>query len=82
MLVPVMNVGVMRVAVPDRLMLVNVAVGFAAIPFKVMLMLMVFIVNMPVTMDERLVLVVVRVAFSEVNPDANAHQQGGDPERQ
>jgi len=75
-----MNVGVMRVAVPDGKMLVQVAVLASCHPFKFMCMLMVFVVNMHMVVFQHLMLVFMDVTFGKVQPHPEPHQCGGHPE--
>ncbi len=48
---------------------------------KVMCMLVMLIMTMPVRAFEHLVSVFVLVTFSHMQPDAECHQHGGNPER-
>lgn len=77
-----MNVRKVRMTVAQRRVFMFVAVGFAAVPFKWMLVLMMLVVHMPMAVLEWIVPVLVAVVFPQVNPHAKAHQQGGGPERQ
>jgi hypothetical protein len=74
MTMPMMKIGVVRVAVYH----VNVSVPVSVwLPGRVghgVLMLVMNIVTMPMPMLERLVTMFVLVAFSQVQPQANAHQ--------
>ena len=76
---PVVNVREMRMVVRQRLVLMRVAVGFAAIPTGLMRVLVVRIVAMPVTMRKRRVLVIVGVVFRQVQPDTDRHQPRRQP---
>jgi len=76
MAMPVMYVRVMRVAMADRQMAVRVVVRFAAIPVKVVLMLVMRIVRiMPVAVRVFgfFMRMLVLVAFGQVQPDADRH---------
>ena len=51
-----------------------------AIPFKIMFMLMVFIMHVTMLMRHRLVLMIMLVVFADVQPDTYSHEPAGDPE--
>jgi len=61
-----MNVGHMRMAVGDRLMGMRVGVGLAAIPGKIMAVLVVGVVHMRMCVLHCRVRMRVRVCFSQV----------------
>jgi hypothetical protein len=63
MTVPVMNIGIMRVTVRERLMAVSVAVWFARRVVRLMRVLMVLVMLMPVLVLDRLVAMLMLVAF-------------------
>lgn len=79
--VPVMNVRKMRMAVRDRQMHVRMRVRFVAVVRKIVRMLMMFVMPMPVRVLEPLVRMRVFMPFANVQPDAERHQRGSDPER-
>lgn len=81
MLVPVMDIGKVRVAVPDRCMVVQVGVGFSAIPFEVVFMLVMLVMGMSMAVHQRFMLILVCVVFGQVYPDTQRHQRGSDPEQ-
>jgi hypothetical protein len=75
------NVREMRVTVRDRQMRVRMRMRFIAIVRKVVRVLMMFVMPMPVRMLEPLVRMFVFVPFAHMQPDAERHQRGRDPER-
>lgn len=74
--VAVMDVRIMRMAVPQIRMLVGMCMRLCAIPFKIMLVLVMLIVAMHVRVRHRQMLVFMRMRFAQVQPDAAAHQRG------
>jgi hypothetical protein len=74
--VPVVDVRVVRMRVSERRVGVLVGVGLARIDAGGVLMLMVFVVDVPVGVRDRLVVVHVLVPLCQVKPDADAHQHG------
>ena len=78
--VPVVEVRVVRMAVHQRRMVVRMGVRRAAVPVRVVLMLVVHIVDMLVRVFHRVVDVRVQMPFGQVEPDAQGHERGGDPE--
>ena len=52
-----------------------------AIPFKIVCMLVMSIMSVGVAMLKWFVQVWVLMAFGQMQPDTNPHQQAGDPER-
>ena len=80
--VAVMQIRVVRVAVPQRNVAVPVDVGFASVPFESMLMPVVLVMHMRVRVLHLLVGVLMLVPFREVQPDAGGHEQRGNPERE
>lgn len=76
----VVNVRVMGVAVLQGSVSVRVAVCTVVIPFKVMRVLVVFIMAVCVIMFQRLVQMGMRVVLGEVQPHAQAHQCRSQPE--
>ncbi len=76
----VMNVRIMRMAMRDGLVLMQVSMRFCAIPGDGVSMLMVFVVHVRVIVVQRLVGMHMVVAFREVKPDARRHQHGRNPE--
>ena len=69
----VMEIGIVRVPVPKRLMPVPVRMRLGHRPFVSMAMM--FVVDMAVLVLERLVRVFVAVPFGQMKPDAERHQQ-------
>jgi hypothetical protein len=80
MLMPMMDAAIMMVRVPDRRVMMGMGVRLASIPLEVVLVLMVFVVDVWVRMEKRLVNMFVLVPFGKVQPDADAHQAGCHPE--
>ena len=80
MAVPMMDVGIVRVAVADRQMAVRMAVRFAAIPGEVVFVLVMQVMAVAMAVLDFLVGVGVLVAFRQVQPDAERHQCRGQPE--
>lgn len=81
MLVPVMDIGKVRVAVSDRCVVVQVVVGFSAIPFEVVFMLVMLVMGMSMAVHQRFMLMLVCMVLGQVYPDTQRHQRGGDPEQ-
>lgn len=65
----------------QRFVFVEMRVRFAPVPGEVVLVLMVLVVDVGVCVGKRLVLVPVRVALSEVQPNTNHHEPGRRPEQ-
>ena len=80
MRVPMMHVGVVRVAMRDRYVAVRMRVRLHAVPREIVFVLMVFVVLVRVSVLERLVRVRVVVTFAHVQPDAERHQREREPE--
>ena len=76
-----MDVGIMRMAMADRQVSVRVAVRFAAVPGEVVLMLVVQIVAVAVRMFVFFMRMRMLVAFRQMQPDADTHQSGCQPEQ-
>lgn len=76
-------VHVRKVGVPmgDDRMPVRVQVWFAAVPGKVMFMLVMVVVHMPMRVVQRLMGVLVLVALPDMQPDTDGHQGRRHPER-
>ena len=74
-----MNVWKVRMAVAQGRVLVFMAVGFGAVPLECMFVLVVFIVDVSMTVKKGLVLMFMGMAFLEVNPDPQPHQQRSHP---
>ena len=72
--VTVVDVRVVRMDMCDRLMHVRMGVRFAAIPGKVVRVLVVFVVVVAVLVDERFMRVLVCMSFANMQPDAHRHQ--------
>ena len=75
-----MDIRKVRMTVAHLRMVVNMAVWARPLPLKSVFMLVVLIVNMPVCMGHRHVLMLMSVTFGEVKPHANTHQDSGHPE--
>jgi len=78
--VPMVHVGIMRMAVGQPLMHVRVCVRLAAIPRKIVRVLMMLVVHVAMRMRGRFMRVGVFVAFGQVKPDAAGHERRGNPE--
>ena len=78
--VPVMNVGVMRVRMKQGLVPVRVAVRLASRVVRTVGVLVMFIVGVEVVMLHRFVLMLVFMAFGQVQPHPQSHQDGGETE--
>ena len=78
---PVMHVGEMCVRMRDRKVNMGVRVRLVAGPGKVVLVPMMRVMHMPMRMLEPLVRMLVLVPLAHVQPYAEHHQRGGDPER-
>jgi len=77
MRMPVMNVGVVRMAVRDGMVDVWMDVRFHSVPGERMLVPVVFIVGMGVRMLDRLVRMLVSMVLGYVEPHAQSHERGG-----
>ena len=78
--VPVVQVGIMGMAVHQRGMLVVVGMRFAAVPGEIVLVPVVLVVHVPVSVGHRLVRVHMGVPFGEMQPEPKRHQQRRHPE--
>ena len=67
------NIRIVRMRMPKRRVDVFVSVWFAWVPGKVMGVLMVFIMNVSMTVTHRLVGMLVHVFFTQVQPDPSCH---------
>ena len=81
-MVLVMCIRVVRVTVPERGMVVRMAVWFIAIPRKIVFVLVVYIMRMGVRVRHRRMKVVVRMLFCQVQPYAYGHECTGHQQRQ
>lgn len=80
MFVTVMNVGIVRVRVPERRVVMKMRVGFSTIPFEVVSVLMMRIMDVLVRVGQRIVDVWVLVRFCKVQPEPPNHQCACGPE--
>ena len=78
--VPVMDVGIMRVRVGQRLVLVLVVMRLAAVPVEMMMVAMVRVVDVAVRVAHRTMGMRVRMLLGQMQPHTGAHQECGDPE--
>ena len=78
--VPVVDIRKMRVAMCERLMRMEMCMRLFPIPRKVVLVLMVRVVAMPMVMGKCFMGVVVRMAFADVQPYADCHEETGNIE--
>ena len=81
MIVAVMQVRVVRMAVRHPAVAMRMRVRLVSLPREAVPMLMVIIVRVRMRMLHRLVHVLMLVALREVQPYAERHERGGDPER-
>ena len=77
MSVPVMQVGIMRVQVPQGFMAVKVRMWLVAWIVGAMRMLVMLVMDMPMRVFEHFMLMLMLVTFGEMKIDANAHKGGG-----
>ena len=77
---PVMQIRIVRMRVPHRLVAMEMRVWFVAIPVEIVFMLVMIVVGVRVFVIKRFVLVFVLVVLADVQPDADAHQRARDPE--
>jgi hypothetical protein len=82
MAVPMMNIRIVTMRMPKRRVGVFVSVGFTLVPGKVMGVLMVFIMNVWMTVTHRFVGMLVHVFLSQMKPDPRSHQSSGQPEQE
>jgi hypothetical protein len=75
MFVAVMKVWIVHMPVPERLMPVPVRMRLGHRAFVGVLMMLV--VHMPVLVLDRLVRVVMLMAFGQMQPEAKSHQRAG-----
>ena len=80
MLMAMMDVRVMRMRMPERLVAVRMHMRLGAVPLKIMLVPVMRIMAVGVRMRHGFMRVLMFVRFGQVQPDAGAHQRGGDPE--
>ena len=78
MIVPMMNIGVVRVSVLNRVVPVRVGMRLLTVPLGGVLMLMVRVVDVGVFVFQGSVAVPMRVYFGKVQPYARDHEQSGD----
>lgn len=78
---PMMNIRKMWMAMLDRAMGMHVTVRHRRVPLERVFMLMVFIVDMPMPVFRRLMLMCMGVALGQVQPHPGGHQRGCNPER-
>jgi hypothetical protein len=68
-----MDVGEMRMRVGQHQMYMGMQMGLFTVPFKLVLMLMMRIMDVPMRMDNVIVSVLVFVPLGQVQPDAQSH---------
>ncbi len=78
----VVDVGEMRVLVPQHTVFMPVFMRLSGLRFSAMRMLVVLVMDMRVGMFERVMPVLVLMMLGQVQPDAPAHQPGRQPESQ
>ena len=74
---PMMRVRIVRVAVPNAGMDMEMRMRFAGRLFSQMLMLVMEVVHMPVLMLRRLVFMQVLMPLGQMQPYSNGHQDTG-----
>ena len=75
-----MQIRIVRMRVPHRLVAMEMRVWFVAIPVEIVFMLVMIVVGVRVFVIKRFVLVFVLVVLADVQPDADTHQRARDPE--
>ena len=80
-IVPVVQVGIMRMAVRQPAVSVRMRVRLLPVPREAVAVLVMLVVHVRVRVLQRLVHVRVLVALGQVKPHAERHQPGRDPER-
>jgi hypothetical protein len=78
---PVANVGVVSVAVPQRAVRMGMDVRLAAVSGEVVLVSMVLVVPVRMRMRQRPVRVLVLVGFAQVQPEPEGHRRRCGPAR-
>ena len=81
MFVAVMQVRVMRMAVPQAAVRMRMGVRLLPVPCEGVPVLMMLVVHVGMRVLHRLVHVRMLVTFGQVQPDAERHERGSDPER-
>lgn len=71
---PVMNVRIVRMLVRDHFMPVWMHMGFAAIPYKIMRMLMVLVMTVRMLVLHCFMRVLMLVSLGQMQPDTQGHQ--------
>ena len=71
---PVVQVRVVRMLMREDAVAVFVGVGLRSVPWKIVLVLMMCVVDVRVRVSECFVPVFVRMAFGQVERDAGSHQ--------
>jgi hypothetical protein len=77
---PVVNVGKVRMRVRERFMLMGMDMRFCAIPWEVVLMLVVGVVAMRMRVMQPLVAMLMLVPFRDMQPNPGGHQCRRNPE--
>lgn len=78
--VPVVEVWIMRMAMCEGRVHVPVGVRFAGRIAGRVCVLMIFVMDMPMLVLQRIVNVLMFVMFDKMQPDTDTHEQGGDDE--
>ncbi len=81
MLVPVMHIREVCMRMGDGQVHMRMGMGFIAIEWEIVLVLVMFVVAMAMRVIERLVRMLMLMSFTHVQPNAQRHHGGGDPER-
>jgi len=77
MVVPVVQVRIVRMAVDQRLVLVRVAVWLLSIPGKIMLVLVVDVMPVAMVVADGLMHMLMLMPFTDMEPYAERHQAAG-----
>lgn len=80
MAMPMMDIRIMRMAMRDGLVAMRMAVRFAAVPICIVFVLMMRVVHMPMAMLQHFMRMLVRMPLGEMQPYAQGHQGGCQPE--
>lgn len=80
MAVPVMDVWLVRVLVRQHLVPMPVQMRPGAVPGRIVLMLVVFVMPVGMRMRQRLMAVLMFVPLAQVQPDSQHHDRRGQPE--
>jgi hypothetical protein len=80
--VDMMNIWKMRVRMCEWNVAVRMGMRFLAVPFEIMLMLVMFIVTVPMIVLQRAMRMRMVMALADMQPDAERHQGRSEPEQE